>query len=131
MTKANQKRANNKGMTPWGFLRSVVDGDNPDYPPERAEGLFRIYAKAFKGKRQLHWSVGLRALLTMTNELSDQELVEKPEDERAHLLASITVEQWKSIRKAKQEANLLLVAETNPSGVTLFIRNLTIKPVAT
>lgn len=129
MTKANQKRAKNKGMTPWGFLRCVVDGDNPDYPPERAESLFRVYAKAFKGKRQLYWSNGLRALLSMSKETTDEELAQKPDDERAHLLASITVEQWKAIRKAKQEANLISVAELNPSAVSLFIQNLTLEPL--
>lgn len=129
MTKANQKKAKNKGMTPWGFLRCVIDDDNPDYPPERAERLFRVYAKAFKGKRQLYWSNGLRALLSMSKEVADEELAQKPDDERAYLLAKITVEQWKAIRRSKQEANLISVAESNPSAVSLFIENIILEPI--
>ncbi|WP_458865142.1 hypothetical protein, partial [Enterococcus faecium] len=86
------------------LLRAILDGDDPDYSPERASSLFRVYASAFHGRRQLYWSNGLRALLAMSNERSDEELVAAPEDERASLLATLTTEQWKAIRSRKQEA---------------------------
>ena len=112
MTKAHTKKAKRHGLTPWGLLRAVLDGNAPEIAPEPAAALFRFYAHAFKGRRQLHWSVGLRAkLLPDQVELSDQQIVERPEDERAVLLAELSTEQWRSIRRAKAEASVLDAAE--------------------
>ena len=115
MTKANAKTTKRKGLSPWGLLRAVLDGDEPDYPPQRASSLFQVYAAAFAGRRQLYWSNGLRKLLAMAPERSDEELVKAPEDERASVLATLTPEQWKAIRCRRQEAHLLTVAESAPS----------------
>jgi hypothetical protein len=88
MTKANAKRGKRHGLSPWGLIRASLDGNAPEIAPEPAAALFRLYAHAFKGRRQLHWSVGLRAkLLPEQVELSDQQIVERPDDERAVLLA--------------------------------------------
>ncbi|HGO5294180.1 TPA: protein rep [Photobacterium damselae subsp. damselae] len=124
MTKANQKQAKDKGLTPWGLLRCVLDGDNPDYPVDRAKNLFRVYSAAFKGKRQLYWSNGLRKLLGLQKELNDQELARKADDEAAYTLANISFEQWKAIRKFKAEAMILNIAESNPSMVVSVISNM-------
>ena len=112
MTKAHAKKAKRHGLTPRGLLRAVLDGNAPEIAPEPAAALFRLYAHAFKGRRQLHWSVGLRAkLLPDQVELSDQQIVERPEDERAVLLAELSTEQWRSIRRARAEASVLDAAE--------------------
>ena len=112
MTKSHVKQGKCSGLTPWGLLRAVLDGNAPEIAPEPAAALFRLYAHAFKGRRQLHWSVGLRAkLLPEQVELSDQQIVERPEDERAVLLAELSTEQWRSIRRAKAEASVLDAAE--------------------
>lgn len=121
MTKANAKTTKRKGLSPWGLLRAVLDEDEPDYPPHRASALFQVYAAAFAGRRQLYWSNGLRKLLSMAPERSDEELVKAPEDERASLLATLTPEQWKAIRRRRQEAHLLTVAESAPSLLTTVI----------
>lgn len=121
MTKANAKTSKRKGLSPWGLLRAVLDEDDPEYPPQRASALFQVYAAAFAGRRQLYWSNGLRKLLSMAPERSDEELVKAPEDERASLLATLTPEQWKAIRRRRQEAHLLTVAESAPSLLTTVI----------
>lgn len=121
MTKAQTKQTKRKGATPWGLLRAVLDGDDLEYPPQRASALFRVYAAAFSGRRQLYWSNGLRKLLAMAPERSDEELVAAPEDERASVLATLTPEQWKAIRRRRQEAHLLTVAESAPSLLTTVI----------
>ncbi|MGL4777017.1 MAG: protein rep, partial [Aeromonas veronii] len=90
MTKAHMKQTRRKGATPWGLLRAALDGDDPEYPPERATALFRVYAEAFAGRRQLYWSNGLRKLLQLSKELTDEELANAPEDERSSLLATLT-----------------------------------------
>lgn len=114
MTKGHTKQARLKGITPWGMLRAVLDGDDVEYPAERAAALFQVYAAAFAGRRQLYWSNGLRAKLALAKELSDEELVAKPDDEEASVLATLTVEQWKAIRRKGQQAHILTVAESAP-----------------
>lgn len=114
MLKGHTKQTRQKGLTPWGMLRAVLDGDDLDYPAERAGKLFQVYARAFAGRRQLYWSNGLRAKLALAKELSDEEIVAKPDDEDALILASLTVEEWKAIRRRGREADLLTVAESAP-----------------
>lgn len=121
MTKAHMKQTRRKGATPWGLLRAVLDEDDPDYPPERASALFRVYAEAFTGRRQLYWSNGLRKLLQVSQELTDEELANKAEDEQAVSLATLTSVQWKAIRRFRQEAHILTVAESNPVMLEIAI----------
>ncbi|MFG0872090.1 protein rep [Aeromonas media] len=130
MTKGHTKKTRRKGATPWGLLRAVLDGDDPEYPPERAGKLFQVYAKAFHGRRQLYWSNGLRALLELSKELTDEELAAKAEDERASVLATITVAQWRAIRRFHQEAHLLTVAEDAPALLAITIERLVFKDAA-
>ena len=122
MTKSQAKQGKRHGLSPWGLLRAVLDGNAPEIAPEPAAALFRLYAHAFKGRRQLHWSVGLRAkLLPDQVELSDQELVDLPEDERASLLSSITADQWRAIRRARAQASILDAAESDPRLIQVLI----------
>ena len=102
----------------------------PEYPPERAGKLFQVYAKAFHGRRQLYWSNGLRDLLGLSRELTDEELAAKAEDERASVLATITVAQWRAIRRFHQEAHLLTVAEDAPALLATTIERLVFKDAA-
>lgn len=127
MTKANTKTTKRHGLSPWGLLRAVLDGNEPGYPSERAAGLFKVYAAAFAGRRQLYWSNGLRKLLELSKELTDEELVAKAEDEGATVLATLTVEQWRVVRSAKQEAHLLTVAESAPTMLAQVIDHLVAK----
>jgi len=124
MTKAHTKVTRQKGATPWGLLRAALDGNDPEYPQERASALFRLYAAAFAGRRQLYWSNGLRALLALSAERSDEELVAAPEDERASVLATLTPEQWRAIRRKGQQAHILTVAESAPLLLTAVIEGI-------
>jgi len=122
MTKAHIKNGKRHGLTPWGLLRAVLDGDAPEIAPEPAAALFRLYAHAFKGRRQLHWSVGLRAKLLPGNvELTDEQLAERPEDERADLLAELSTDDWKAVRSARMQAALLDAAEADPRCVHVVL----------
>ena len=130
MTKANAKQTKRKGLSPWGLLRAVLDADDPEYPPERAGKLFQVYAKAFHGRRQLYWSNGLRDLLGLSRELTDEELAAKAEDEQATVLATITIGQWRAIRRFHQEAHLLTVAEDAPTLLATTIERLVFRDAA-
>ena len=54
-------------------------------------------------------------------ELTDEELAAKAEDERASVLATLSPEQWRAIRRRGQEAHLLTVAESAPSLLAAVI----------
>jgi hypothetical protein len=126
MTKAHTKKAKRHGLTPWGLLSAVLDGNAPEIAPEAAAALFRLYAHAFKGRRQLHWSVGLRAkLLPEQVELSDQQIVERPDDERAVLLAELSSDDWKAIRRVHGQAAVLEAAERGKDELASVLYTLT------
>jgi len=116
MTKANTKLTKRKGKTPFGLLKAVLEETDPDYPPEYAARLFKVYSKCMTGARQLHWSVGLRAKLALAPEMTDEQLAEQITDETARHLATITLEQWKAISKAGAQAHILTVAESLTEG---------------
>ena len=124
MTKGHTKQTRRKGCSPWGLLRCVLDGDDPDYTPERATALFRLYADAFKGSRQLHWSAGLRAELELGKEVSDEILAERPDDERAIWVGELTVEDWRAVRRGRAEAAVLDAAEGGPESLAAILQQL-------
>ena len=76
------------GSRTW--LQLLVDAGDGD---AHAGHLFRIYARAFKGRRQLSWSPGLKQLVGIA-ELADQEIAERA-DEPSVLVACIPVERWR------------------------------------
>ncbi len=69
VTKANVKQARSSaGRSPFALLADYATGDH------QAGALFREFATAFKGKQQLRWSRGLRDVLGLSAEKSDEEL---------------------------------------------------------
>jgi hypothetical protein len=108
--------ADGKGKTPWDLLRAWIDDND-----EKSRDLFKVYADAFKGRRQLHWSIGLKALLSIAD-MTDEELVNQ-QDEPAYVLAELTVEEWRAIYKNKKESAVLDIAENDPDGLMDFIKS--------
>lgn len=102
MTKGHIKRAKD-GETPFDFLRACLAGDD-----SKARGLFRQFAAAFRGKRQLVWSRGLRERFGLADR-TDEELVTSQEED-AFLLASLSREDWKLILRCDARADLLEIA---------------------
>lgn len=97
LTKSHVKKGRGDRHTPWDFLRLFRDGDEGEQA--RASELFREYAAAFKGQRQLVFSKGLKALYKV-EDLSDDEIAEKHED-TARLLGKLTIEQWRRVLRVK------------------------------
>lgn len=103
MTKGHTKKALH-GETPFDFLRAfLADGED-----KQAAALFREFAETFKGKRQLHWSRGLKALFAV-EEASDEQLANQIED-RAVLLGQITLEQWRDVLAVEGRRQVLQLA---------------------
>ena len=116
MTKSHSKVAKNGGFTPFALLQNILDtGDAQSWQ------LFKEYAEAFKGKRQLVWSKGLRArLLPDQLELSDEELASSEDvDVEAVFWASLSIQEWRAVRHFKYESVLLDKSEDSSSPQVL------------
>lgn len=120
MTKSHTKQGRNGSRTPWDFLRAVLERSEGW---EQAAHLFRTYAAAFKGQRQLYWSNGLRALLDMGNEATDEEVAAVQED-NARMLAELTDDQWRAILRTRSEAIVLDMAEEHPEALPTLLASI-------
>lgn len=119
LTKAHVKRGRAKGRTPFDLLRESADGNL------RAGLLFREFATAFFGSRQLFWSPGLKAAFGVA-ELSDEELAAMQEEE-ARLLVRVSAEQWRSVLAQPFDSRSLLLDLAERGGadaVTLYLDGL-------
>lgn len=112
ITKGHTKRAIH-GETPFDLLRSVL----ADKDDKQGAALFQEFAQAFKGKRQLHWSKGLKARFAI-GEKSDEELAEQVE-ESAVLMGLIGVDQWRDVLAVEGRATVLEIAARTTWGHVL------------
>jgi len=103
MTKGHTKKAIN-GETPFDFLRAYLADKND----KQAAALFIEFAKTFEGKRQLHWSAGLKKRYAI-GEKTDEE-ISAVQDDFAQLLGTITLDQWRDVLAVDGRANVLVVA---------------------
>lgn len=101
LTKAPVKKAHKDGRTAFQLLADSMMGD------KAAGKLFREYARCFKGKKQLVWSKGLRALLGLTDqEMTDAEIAAENR-EPAFVLLFLNLDQWKVVVYNDLRAELL------------------------
>lgn len=103
MTKGHTKKAIN-GETPFDFLRAYL----ADPEDKQAGALFKEFAETFKGKRQLHWSKGLKKRFAI-GERTDEEVASTIEDE-ARILGIITLDQWRDVLAVQGRGVLLQLA---------------------
>ena len=120
MTKSHTKQGRNGSRTPWDFLRAFLVKSEGW---EQSAHLFRTYAAAFKGQRQLYWSNGLRALLALGEEASDEEVAAVQED-NARMLAELTDDQWRAILRTKSETLVLDMAEEHPQALPVLLASI-------
>jgi hypothetical protein len=103
VTKGHTKKGREGSATPWDLLRQSVEGC------ERSGRLFQQYAEAFKGKRQLHWSRGLKALL-LVEDTTDEKLATETEKESIEL-RELELVIWQLIKRYNARADLLRAVE--------------------
>jgi hypothetical protein len=108
MTKSMAKQARKGGRTPFDIADDFGDG----LDPARNAGLWREFAGAMHGQRQLHWSRGLKALFEV-GEADDAELVAEEDARPAELVVQLTWPEWRAVR-ARHRAVLLDLAEQAP-----------------
>lgn len=104
MTKANTKKGRAGSLTPFDFLRLVVEDGDLEYMPQ-----YKEYAEAMKGKTQLYWSRGLKQSFEIIDK-SDEDIANSKE-EPADLLGGLSWEDWQYIRKHDYRAKLLNLIE--------------------
>lgn len=101
LTMAHYKRSSGERFGPFDLVREFMStGDLT------MSGKFREYAKAFKGKRQLYWSKGLRAKLGLGVEVSDEDAANEHE-EVAQVLHAFSPHEWRSVVRGRWQLVLL------------------------
>jgi hypothetical protein len=105
LVKGPAKQAKHGGRSPLQLVADYIGGD------EAAGRLWIEYYWAFKGQKQLVWSKGLRALLGLDDELTDEE-VEALKEESAIVLAQLSRPQWAIVVANDARAELLNAAAT-------------------
>jgi hypothetical protein len=103
LTKSHLKSGRAGSSSPWDLLRAAGAGDG------RSAHLWREYAGVFKGRRQLMWSPGLRALLGLEDEKPDSEVATALPDDAAHL-GWVTLADWLIVLRYGKRGELLNVA---------------------
>ena len=111
MAKSSSKAARRDGYSMPGLLELyVIAGD------VEAGRRWREYALAFKSRKQLVWSDGLRSvLLPAEQELSDEEIVNAPVEE-AIFLAMLDLDAWRAVLAHDARFELLQVASSGDVG---------------
>ena len=104
MTKAPAKTGKQRGRTPLQLLLDYATTGEIE-----ARQLFREYALFTKRKNQLYWSLGLRELLGMEKEKTDEELADETED-NAILLAILDKADWLMLQYLQLRGHALIEA---------------------
>ena len=121
IAKASSKGGRRASRSAWELLDTILDTDATPGQQKRAQGLFREYAEATKGRQQLAWSPGLKKRYAIA-EKDDEELVAEAEED-AILLALICPDDWRAIRKQKAQAHVLNAAQFGSDAVKLVVRH--------
>lgn len=103
VTKGHIKKGKEGSATPWDLLRQSETGC------EKSGRLFQIFAETFKGKQQLHWSKGLKSLLSVDVK-TDEELAEVTEKDSVEV-DILAMELWRLILRYKARADYLKAKE--------------------
>lgn len=119
---ANKKSRANAGVTPFGMLDKVRNGEN------KFITLFQEYAACFKGSQQLRWSAGLKELLGVKH-VEDNEITEEtiatPDAPEFEEVATLYWDEWAIIFKNDLRGELLKIASVGgKSAVTTFLDEL-------
>lgn len=109
---SHKKKSNKNGATPMQLLSMSAYGDL------LAGEIWREYATAFKGKRQLSWSPGLKNYLQVGEDKSDYDLATET-DSPAILLASLSREQWGIVLANDIRGEILNVAKSGDAALLM------------
>lgn len=89
LTHSHTKAARKDGKSMWQLLEEYDQGN------KRSGARFAEYAMAFKGKKQLIWSRGLRDAVGLNDELTDDEIAET--EDQGQVWAEISIQTWRKV----------------------------------
>ena len=125
---SHTKSASGVRYSPFDLLGEYADGEHDAATTARFGRLFVEYANAYKGRRQLQWSQGLKRQLLGTEGLTDEEIADSL-GEADPVLAIVTHEQWQLVKRVGLRGTLLMVADHHGAdGVRLLLRSLAASP---
>ncbi|WP_429913137.1 protein rep [Govanella unica] len=105
LAKSNTKLGRNGGRSPWQILADCSRSEN-----RRERALFREYATAFKGARQLTWAGDIRAAYLAEEETSDEALAAEEAKPETHM-ATVDSALWREIYRHGMTAHVLIAAD--------------------
>jgi plasmid rolling circle replication initiator protein Rep len=118
MTKGHLKQGKKDGhVSPFGLLDLYAEGDT------MAGDKFKEFTECFKGKRQLVWSPGLREMVGLKKEKTDEEIAEQISS-GSELFARVPVLTWKKIVEADRVCELLKVCESGKEAVDAWLQEI-------
>ena len=103
VTKGHIKKGKEGSATPWDLLRQSEEGC------KKAGHLFQVFSDAFKGKRQLSWSKGLKSLLRV--DVREDEELAQVTDKDSVAVDILAMELWRLILRYKSRADYLKAKE--------------------
>ncbi|MPX65574.1 rolling circle replication protein, Rep63 protein, partial [Moraxella catarrhalis] len=103
IAKGHTKTGKNGNLTAWDLLKLSMLDD------EQAGKLFQEFAICFKGRRQLVWSRGLKAMFGV-GEKTDEQLADETEKTSKHVL-DLESTLWTLIVRYKSRAYFLELVE--------------------
>jgi hypothetical protein len=119
IAKASSKGGRKGSRSAWELLDCIIDPEATPQHQNRAMALFREYAEATKGRRQLTWSPGLKKLYAVVD-LDDAELCAQ-EEEDAILIAQIPLDAWRAIRLQKMQVHILNAVQYGVEAVQALV----------
>lgn len=126
MVKSHSKQGRvTEHYTPFQLLAAIHDQGREDLKP-----IFQEYAMCFKGKRQLEYSRGLKAMYEDVDEKTDEELVLESQEKEAITFVELDEEKWKVVLGNDIRGELLEAVRTGcPGAVIKFLADFDIEAV--
>lgn len=123
LAKSSTKEGRAKGLHPFALLANAAEGD------KAAGALFVQYVDAMRRKAQLYWAPRLKAKVGLV-EKSDEDLAEESR-EAADALGYLELDDWRTVREARAQAQLLDAAEAGGwPAVESLLERLTLAEIA-
>lgn len=120
MARGDLKRGRHVGRTPFELLGEytrLVELDADDKRRRTIRRLWREYEAGSKGRSTLRWSAGLKAMLGVTDERTDEQIAADVQSAGAVLVAQFDVPTWGAVcRTPGARERLLEIAEDSAGG---------------
>ena len=118
MTKGSLKKGKKAGhVSPFALLDMYAEGD------EDSGKRFQEYARVFKGRRQLVWSKGLRELLGVGKQKSDEAIIDEVES-KSEVFMKISYSDFKRILAHNKQAECLFMCNFGVDAVNAWLADL-------